>query len=317
MCVCSHCQHCAYKNGLCTICGKTVTDTSMYASGQLWDGSEELVNKIIKEVQDEQEEIKKYGHVKSKKRARAVRAAQPCSAALPCVCVPPPCPVCAPLPCLVCAPPPFALSPSPPGPPPFAHQSMQSRGDRLGVRIDGGGERDVEQRGCAHGRAQAAAAVRATIFHLAIIGYHQCEWPFTSPQQSVLWLLLLLAQAEEPEDEDGLPPKLKSTGKMTHAKAAASKVRRCPSPVCSHRLRGSDTTSRLVCSQPIESAGGGGASAVDMAVESTVQISVTFGAEGPLGIRWPGHGKGPFLSLDPAPLSFSLTPPPCPFVAFP
>lgn len=56
-----YCQHCAYKNGLCTMCGKQVQDTSMYASGQLWDGSEDLVRDTIAEVQKEQEEAQRFG----------------------------------------------------------------------------------------------------------------------------------------------------------------------------------------------------------------------------------------------------------------
>ena len=30
-----YCQHCAFKNGLCTMCGVKVMNTSMYASGQV------------------------------------------------------------------------------------------------------------------------------------------------------------------------------------------------------------------------------------------------------------------------------------------
>jgi hypothetical protein len=54
-----YCQHCAFKNGLCTMCGKKVMDTSMYTSGQLWDGSEEVVKNVIAKVDEEQRQAKK------------------------------------------------------------------------------------------------------------------------------------------------------------------------------------------------------------------------------------------------------------------
>lgn len=48
-----YCQHCAYKHGLCSMCGKNIADTSMYASGQVWDGSEEIIKDAIAKVDEE------------------------------------------------------------------------------------------------------------------------------------------------------------------------------------------------------------------------------------------------------------------------
>lgn len=48
-----YCQHCAYKHGLCSMCGKNIADTSMYASGQVWDGSEDVIRDAIAKVDEE------------------------------------------------------------------------------------------------------------------------------------------------------------------------------------------------------------------------------------------------------------------------
>jgi hypothetical protein len=48
-----YCQHCAYKHGLCSMCGKNIADTSMYASGQVWDGSEDIIKDAIAKVDEE------------------------------------------------------------------------------------------------------------------------------------------------------------------------------------------------------------------------------------------------------------------------
>ena len=48
-----YCQHCAYKHGLCSMCGKNIADTSMHASGQVWDGSEQIIKDAIAKVDEE------------------------------------------------------------------------------------------------------------------------------------------------------------------------------------------------------------------------------------------------------------------------
>ena len=54
-----YCQHCAYKHGLCSMCGKQIADTSMHASGQMWDGTEEQIKKQIEAVEEEVKEEKR------------------------------------------------------------------------------------------------------------------------------------------------------------------------------------------------------------------------------------------------------------------
>lgn len=70
-----YCMQCGYKHGLCTMCGKSIADTSMYASGQVWDGTEDKIAGMIKQVDEDVRQEKR------KKKNPGLAAAEEAAAA--------------------------------------------------------------------------------------------------------------------------------------------------------------------------------------------------------------------------------------------